>query len=157
MSYMLPGQVSSGNPRKRVSPILFLTVFTAIVGAGGFLVWQKLSTSIAASVQQRVPSASQQSISRPAPALNQAEIDDLTLHLQNAARNTIAISEAIKKAQNRTKEVMPVLTRNYFELDQRRLQSAYAYNEEALRQAARIQEELDVALGTLNQQLKGDR
>ena len=146
--YLLPGALPSPKRRTNLAPVFVAVFLGAFLGAG-YLIWQKLATT--------------RSDGTPAPQIEKVQaapvpvtdplMEDLSVHFQNAIRSTIRSSELVRQSQRRIRAVMPAMDRNYLSLERTRLEAANALAEEAIREANRASEELEVAQKLTQQKL----
>ena len=137
--YLLPGAFSSPQRRTNLGPV-FITIFLVVLAGAGYVIWLRLAKTNApppdssAEKSQTVPSASTDPL-----------MEDLNIHFQNAIRSTVRSSELAKQSETRIRAVLPAMDRNYLTLERARLEAATALAEEAVREANRASEELEVA------------
>ncbi len=137
---LLPGGFSS--PRRRANfDFVLVAVFLFVFAGAGYFLWQKLATTRDAPTLGAQVEKNQLT---PPPATDPL-MEDLAIHFKNAIRSTVHSGELVRQSQARIRQVLPALDRNYLSLERARLEAACSLAEQALREANRASEELEVA------------
>jgi hypothetical protein len=153
--YLLPSAFPATKRRSNLASI-FVGVFLVVFAGAGFLIWQKVTPHDDAIPAQQVEKAQAAPTTPTTPV--EPLMEDLNVHFDNAIRNTIKAGDLIRQSQRRIRATLPAMDRNYLSVERSRLEAADALAEEAVREANRAAEELEVARKLAQQNLnKGEK
>jgi hypothetical protein len=150
---LLPGGFSSPRRRTNLAPV-FAAVFLLVFSGAGYVIWLRLADAH----KVPPPDSPNEKIHTVSPSAADPLMEDLSIHFQNAIRGTVRSSELVKQSQTRIRAVLPAMDRNYLTLERARLEAADSLAEEAIREANRASEELEVARRLTQQKInKGEK